>query len=315
MTKQAVDDVSFIELVTKLGPSATAKKIGISERGVLDRRQRLEQRLGIVIKSPTRPAGLTGANYPARLEFDIKNGVVLVGSDAHIWPGEVSTAMRAFIKFTKELKPAAVVLNGDVLDFGRISRHASIGWEARPMVHEEIEAAQDILHDLEMACGRGVQKVWPLGNHDSRFETRIANADPEYARIKGVHLSDHFPNWAKCWSTFINQNVVIKHRYKGGIHAPHNNTVNAGRTIVTGHLHSQKIIPFSDYNGTRWGVDTGCLAETDAPAFRDYTEDNPLNWRAGFCILTFKDGVLLPPELVTVWGKGKVVFRGQVVAV
>jgi hypothetical protein len=48
-----------------------------------------------------------------------------------------------------------------------------------------------------------------------------------------------------------------KHRMKGGIHAAHNNTLHAGTTMVTGHLHSVKVTPFSDYNGTRWDVDTG----------------------------------------------------------
>ena len=55
----------------------------------------------------------------------------------------------------------------------------------------------------------------------------------------------------------VNGNVVIKHRMKGGIHAAHKNTLHAGTTMVTGHLHSLKVTPFSDYNGTRWGVDTG----------------------------------------------------------
>jgi hypothetical protein len=33
----------------------------------------------------------------------------------------------------------------------------------------------------------------------------------------------------------------IKHRFKGGMHAPQNNTLWAGVTMVTGHLHSQKV--------------------------------------------------------------------------
>ena len=38
-------------------------------------------------------------------------------------------------------------------------------------------------------------------------------------------------------------------------------TLWSGRTIITGHLHAQGIRPHSDYNGTRWGVDAGTMAD------------------------------------------------------
>ena len=103
--------------------------------------------------------------------------------------------------------------------------------------------------------------VWTLGNHDGRFETRLATVAREYAELHGVSLKDHFPAWGACWAAWINNDVVVKHRYKGGVHATHNNTMWAGKTIVTGHLHSAKVTPFDDYDGTRYGVDCGCLAD------------------------------------------------------
>jgi hypothetical protein len=253
--------------------------------------------------------------YPHRAAIEIRNGVCLVGSDFHIWPGTESTALRAFKKFTKDLQPKAVVLNGDVLDFPQISRHQSIMWESTPFPVEEIEAAQDHLNDIALAAPKGAYKAWPLGNHDQRYETAIANALPQMRGIKGMHLADNFSVWKKCWSAWVNDSVVIKHRFKGGVHAPHNNVMWSGRSILTGHLHSQKVTPFTDYNGTRYGVDTGCVADTDHRAFTAYTEDNPLNWRSGFCVLTFKDGQMLAPELVTKWDDKSVQFRGQIIRV
>ncbi len=85
--------------------------------------------------------------------------------------------------------------------------------------------------------------------------------------------------------------------------------------MISGHLHSAKVTPYTDYNGTRYGVDTGCLADPDARAFLDYSEDNAKNWRSGFCVLTFKDGQLLQPELVMVWNKNTVQFRGNLTKV
>ena len=85
----------------------------------------------------------------------------------------------------------------------------------------------------------------------------------------------------------------------------------AGRTIVTGHLHSLKVMPLSDLNGTRWGVDCGTMAEPYGPQFEDYTEDNPRSHRSGFIVLNFEDGVLRWPEIVHVVGDGVVDFRGR----
>jgi hypothetical protein len=154
-----------------------------------------------------------------------------------------------------------------------------------------------------------------MGNHDSRFSTRLATVAPEFARVHGTHLKDHFPAWRPAWSTWINGNVVVKHRFKGGMHAPHNNTVAAGLSMVTNHLHSAKVIPYTDYNGTRYGVDSGCMADPDSFAFVNYTEDNPKNWREALCVLTFKDGRLMQPELIMKWDVNSVEFRGAVIGV
>ena len=256
-----------------------------------------------------------GGPYPHRAELEIKEGCVLIGSDFHIWPGAESLALRAFKKFCRDMEPRAIILNGDVLDFPAISRHPPMGWENVPTPAEEIEAAQYHLHDIMMAAPRGCKRWWLLGNHDARFEVRLATIAREYKNIRGIHLSDHFSGYDKGWSCFINQNVVVKHRFKGGINANYANALHSGLTMITGHLHSQKVTPYTDYTGTRYGVDTGCVADTDHKAFIDYTEDAPLNWRSGFCVLTFKGGKLMFPELVSRWDDKSVQFRGKVIKV
>lgn len=317
MTQPAVDEATFIRLVEKHGPNKAAKVIGCHTRRVYDRLSTLKKR-GIVIKGPNPPPPGVLVNKveppQGRKHIEVKDGIVLVGSDSHYWPGIVTTAHRAFVKFCKELQPKAVIKNGDELDGCTISRHPPIGWENRPSLVEEIETTKERLEEIEKAAPNAY-KAWPLGNHDARFETRLAMVAPEYAKIYGVHLKDHFPLWFPCWSVWINDDVVIKHRYKSGIHAPHNNTMWAGKTIVTGHLHSLKVQPMTDYNGTRWGVDCGTMAEPNGPQFNDYLEDNPVNWRSGFIVLTFHKGRLLWPEVVSVVGPDEVDFRGQIIKV
>lgn len=96
------------------------------------------------------------------------------------------------------------------------------------------------------------------------------------------------------------------------IHATYNNALKGGLTIVTGHLHRLAVTPWADYNGRRYGVDTGTLADPLGPQF-EYLENNPTPWCSGFAVLTFRDGQLLPPELVEVID-GTAYFRGQKVA-
>ena len=317
----ACTESEFIELVETLGTREAARRLRCSHRSVLRRRRNLERKYHKTIKVPDKNTGPGSPtkelqDHPARQEIKINDGTILIGSDSHYWPGIISTAHRAFVHFNRELKPKYVVKNGDELDFPIISRHAPIQWEEQPSVVKEIEAAQDRLHEITEA-NKNAGYLWPLGNHDGRYETKLATVAPEYAKIHGVHLKDHFPRWKPCWSVWVNDDVVIKHRWANGIHAVYNNTLRSGKTIITGHLHSLKVTPWTDYNGTRFGVDCGTMAHPYGPQFEGYMEDNSRNWRSGFIVLTFHKGRLLWPEIVHVIDedKGLVEFRGDVIKV
>lgn len=312
MTHPINSDPEFIELFRANGGKKTADLLGMSIRGVMKRRKSIEDKSGVLIAAPHRTTR-DPIEYPGRLHMEIENGLVLVASDQHYWPGEPTTAHRAFVKFCRDYAPVLVVSNGDAFDGASISRHAPLGWEKRPSVIQELETCQERHGEIEDAAKKA-RKIWNLGNHDARFEARLATVGPEYANVPGVHLKDHFRAWENAWSCWINNDVVIKHRWKGGLHAVHNNTVNSGKTVVTGHLHSLKVTPWSDYSGTRFGVDTGTMADPFGPQF-EYIEDNPRNWRSGFAVLTFRNGRLMWPELVHVLEPGLVEFRGELIEV
>jgi hypothetical protein len=311
-----VDTATIKKNIELIGVTNTAKALNVAPPSL---HKRLSSR-GVKAVSPYlnnqgRDMDKSAAQSAARIHIKAKDGHVIVFSDAHYWPGDPTTAHRALVHFTRKLQPIAVICNGDAVDMAAASRHPPIGWEKQPTVQQEIEAAQDRLHEVMEAGAMDTKYIWNLGNHDARFETRLASVAPEYALVAGIHLHDHFPLWDRAWSTWINDEVVIKHRFKGGLHAPWNNTMNAGKTMVTGHLHSAKVHPFTDYNGTRFGVDTGCLADPFGKQFTNYTEDNPRNWVSAFGVLTFNDGKLLWPELVVVWDKDTVQFRGELIRV
>lgn len=294
------------------GASETARILGIAVRNVYDRRKRLEKIYGLPIIGPNERSASNSA-YPKRVPFEIQDGIVLIGSDAHYWPGEASTAHRAFVRLIEDLKPKLVILNGDVLDGARISRFPRSNWNHKPTLKEELEAVEERTDEIAQACKKS-KRLWILGNHCMRFESKLANNAHDFEGVRGFSLREHFPLWDFALSTWINNNVVVKHRFKGGIHATHNNTLWAGKSIFTGHLHALKVTPFDDYNGTRYGGDTGTLSDPYGE-HADYTEDNPLNHRSGFFVLTFHKGKLLWPEIVAVLYENHVQFRGQVISV
>lgn len=312
-------DQEFIELwKTHGGAAAVGKVLGMVDRDVAERRRRIEHRYHIQLEAKDKVrsefyAHLSPREHKARHTMEIQNGQVVVFSDAHFWPGVRTTAFRGMLQLIRDLKPAVVINNGDAFDGASISRWPRIGWDSKPSVIDELRACEQRLCEIKDASGKA-KLIWPLGNHDARFETRLAQNAPEFEGVKGFHLKDHFPDWLPCWSVWLND-VVVKHRYHNGIHAVRNNIAKGGKSMVTGHLHSLKVTPMTDYNGTRFGVDTGTLAEPSGPQFQDYTEDGPLDWRSGFVVLTFHKGRLLWPEVVNVFGPNEIEFRGSLLKV
>ena len=81
-------------------------------------------------------------------------------------------------------------------------------------------------------------------------ESNLANNADRYRNIKGVHLSDHFGLWEKCWSVCINEPVRRRHDGEaqargGGMNAARASALNSGMSFVHGHLHSQKVTPIT----------------------------------------------------------------------
>lgn len=316
MSGYHLTDEQFIEEWNKLGsPNLFAAKHKLNPRSVMNRRRSIECRHGVKLDTfnsqrqelITRRIEQTPGN--ARRGIEMEKGRVVVFSDAHFWPDDYTTAYRALLMIIKEFRPKVVVANGDVFDGSQASRHPRIGWSKTPSVKEELEACQEFMGGIEKAS-IGAELIWTMGNHDARFETFLAAQAPQFEGVKGMTLKDHFPMWKPCWSYWVNNDTVIKHRYKGGFGAGRANSVASGTNIITGHTHNLAVQPVTDYNGTRYGVQTGTLADPDSEQFVHYTEDNPKDWRSGFALLSFERGRLMLPELIQVCGEDEFEFRG-----
>ncbi len=189
-----------------------------------------------------------------------------------------------------------------------------IGFDKRPTTEEEIEALAEFLDQLRQA-NPNAEYIRTYGNHCMRYETYLATKAPEMEGVKGSLLSDHLPGWKVCMGIMVNGNIFLKHRHKSGVHNAWNNVKDAGCHVITGHTHRQHCRPWTNTQGTWYGVDLGMLAPVDGPQF-DYMELSNVgmsDWRSGFAVLTIKDGKLMPPDLATVTDekRGEVYFRGD----
>jgi hypothetical protein len=315
-----ITDEEFIEVWNQYNSaSQVSKALGLTIRHTHSRRRDIESKHSIVLaandaRSPT--FNITIPQNGVRVNVEMDDGVIMVGSDCHYYPGIISTAHKAFVHLAKELSPKMIIMNGDVFDGSSASSHSPIGWQQTPTVKQELDACQERLGEIEDVA-KNAKLHWTWGNHDLRFNTRLASqVGSAFEGVKGMNLTDHFPRWQFSTSIMVNEHTMIKHRWHNGIHAVYNNTLKSGVSFVTGHLHSLKVTPWTDMGAqkTRYGVDTGTMANIDDPAFF-YTEDSPVNWRSGLAVLTFWEGKLMPPELCEVISEGIVYFRGKIIEV
>jgi len=309
-------DDEFITAWKRLGsPAAVAKALGLNLRGVYARRKAIEDRHGLILDSAINiRSGRPKAHVDRighRITLDIPDGQVVIFGDAHYWPGDRSTAHQALVQIIKELKPELVICNGDAFDGARISRHPATSWAKMPEVADELAYCQEMLGEIASVCPNSAKLVWNMGNHDTRFSARLAQQAGEYVGVPGTDLPDHFSEWNFAWSTQINDDTMVKHRWHNGLHAAWNNVLKSGFHLFSNHLHRLCVTPLTDYRGRRYGVDCGTLSDFGPTVDKFiYGEDNPFNWGSGFCVATYKRGKLLPPELVVVQD-GVAYFRGR----
>lgn len=288
-----------------------ARRVGISRTTMQSRVETARTTLG---------GGWTsddGWTFPRELRLEIENGCAVISSDHHYWPGPATVAHRGLLTVIGIVKPTHKFLNGDVVDGVSVSRHAPFGWARRPNVKQELDACKERVREIELALPKGCERLWNIGNHDIRFERTLVEKAKEFEGLEGWRLNEHFHGWEMQWSVFINAHgphpVMIKHRQAGGVHAGYNNAMKGGCTIVTGHTHLLEAKPYGNWRTPRyWGIQTGTIADVHG-AHAEYQENSASAACSGFAVLTWRDGVLLPPELCEVID-GRAYFRGQVVA-
>nr|DAP28614.1 MAG TPA: Calcineurin-like phosphoesterase [Caudoviricetes sp.] len=176
------------------------------------------------------------------IETKINNGLVVIGSDMHI-PFQDDRAVACFIKYCKEKRPEAIVLNGDILDMFMLSKFTK-GEGRNPL--EEITMCRELLEMVRKACPTS-DIYYVIGNHENRLEKYVLSKAPELASliedVFSIIKTEDF-KIRGCASLTINDNFVCKHGTllgnKSGLSAI-KEMENAYMSGATGHCFSEDV--------------------------------------------------------------------------
>lgn len=211
-------------------------------------------------------------------------------------------------QIVRETKPDYLVNNGDALDFPTISSHPSLDWDNRPSVASELQWAQRQLQNLSN-CSPSSKCIWTLGNHDARFNKKLADSAKEFQNIPGFSIKHHFQDWQFAHTFVFNDALYFVHNLRGGVNAGRNNAVNAGISTVTGHFHRLNVSPVTNILGDRiYGIEAGFAGNPDSELF-DYCQGRLKDWQEGFVFITL-DGKDVRVEQIEV-KNGAAWFRGK----
>lgn len=244
---------------------------------------------------PTTPAAKVRPRIPTEIsvEFDPfvidTTGRASVIGDIH-FPHHDRRTVEAFVKDAKRNRSRVVVLNGDTLDFHKISRFERNPLAAR--VADEIRMAREFLAYLREQLGAKVRIVWKDGNHDERFAKYIADAAPELVGLDGLDLPS-FLHLGDTGTEYVTDKRVIwlgklnllhGHEFGGGAAEP----VSPAKTLYVrtkasaacNHHHRISSHYERDIRGkphATWSV--GCACKLN-PSYR------PINqWENGYAVV------------------------------
>lgn len=273
-------------------------------------RRQAEEMLGITLPPLGNPGNSSWMQTPDKpRDYFLDHAyTAVIFSDAHFWPGATSAAFWILLQVLEDVKPDLVVDNGDSWDGASISRHDSNMWEHKPTLRQELDCVREHLDTIQAYAGTDADFIKIIGNHDMRWEALLSQKAPYIQEMPSTKVSDLFDNWEHQVSLMLNGHTWIKHRWHSGMHGAWNNVLKSGVTMITGHTHRLGVRPYTDMRGTRYGIETGTLAEPWGPQFR-YVEQNPRNWQQGFVVITM-DGDKVYPEVVEV-KNGEAFFRGK----
>jgi hypothetical protein len=222
---------------------------------------------------------------------------IIALGDVHV-PFHDPVAIDLFFQIAKTVKPSAVIVAGDFVDFYAISRFVRTP-ERRLLLADEIGQARQLLHAISKTFPKA-EKIFLCGNHELRLKTFLYTKAPELAmlpelelkRLLGLdnwHFLDYQPYPQPVQSdtapTVYIGELIVQHGGRLGISG---NAVNTARcmflrtlrNILVFHFHHFSQYLQMDYTGSvrgAWVIPCLCLP-------RPHYDDARM-WAQGFAVL------------------------------
>ncbi len=221
---------------------------------------------------PYNPYGLPKSYQTERKAFVLPKGCteILLMSDIHI-PYHCTNSLTTAIEYgqNQDNQINCILLNGDVIDFHRISKHETD--MRKRSVPQEFDAADLFLTKLRLAFPE-IPIYWLKGNHDIRWEKWLQQYATQVWEDNYFSLESRLKLKEKN-ITIIADNVLVMagrllithghHLIKGGMHPAKRALAKAGQSVIMSHLHRRDY--YKKRNATKTYEEeafvTGCLCE------------------------------------------------------
>lgn len=239
-------------------------------------------------KSIVLPKGLKQVHRPMRIR---EQGKYLVMSDLHV-PYHCEKAIESALRAGIDAGCQHLVLNGDFMDFYRLSR-----WDQDPRARspeDELQTGAEVLKELNKHFGSDAVRVFKVGNHEARYHSYLYQRAPALVGIEDFRLDRILPLRDNKWKFVQSKQeyhlgklpMLHGHELPRGLTDP----VNIGRgvylrvagTAMVGHWHR------TSTHVETTGIDErlvpcyslGCLCDLKP----EYATIN--RWNHGFAIVT-----------------------------
>lgn len=244
---------------------------------------------GIKVFKPKRRKKSKGENMKS---IDDKISKNLIFSDIHI-PYQDDNAVNVVFNYGKYYKPNKVIINGDLLDFYRLS-HFDQTPERRDSFPEEVEKGKEFLRKVRKTF-KDSDIYFLEGNHENRLQRYLWSKAPEFyglesldlknmlefEKLKIKHVQVDGDYWAKDTGHLKIGDLIVMHgdsrlngastsKYSG--YSAKNTMMGIQSSVAMGHVHRLALIHHRTPYGQLVGIEGGCLSQIPGNA----------NWQQGF---------------------------------
>jgi predicted phosphodiesterase len=222
-----------------------------------------------------------------KLPEEIKR--VLTMSDIHV-PYHHLPSIEVTLNHAFKRGIDAIYLNGDLMDFTKISR-----WRKPPSTHTPQVEIDGIRSFLEGLSDLGVKVFYKMGNHEDRWEHYLWQQAPEISEIDAVQFANvlatkelgieiiHSLDRAE----FGHLSVVHGHEFGQSVFSPVNPArglfLRAKSSTLSGHYHQTSSHHENNLSGKATACfSTGCLSDLSP----DYRPFGYTKWNHGAAIVS-----------------------------